>query len=309
MLSTLLSQIVNGLVLGSLIGLIALGYTMVYGIIQLINFAHGEIFMVGAYGAAGTVAFVLPTAMHTQWWFLLPITLVVGALVSVIVAVLMERFAYRPLRNAPRLAPLITALGVSVALQEAVRVFYPGATAAIPFPDVFIPGSFVVPIGDGVPIKYTGVLLVVVALVLAFALNTFVERSRMGRAMRATSQDRDVARLMGINPDRIIVLTFVLGGALAGVAGVLYGGFLNNINIDMGFQNGIFAFTAAVLGGIGSIRGAVVGGITIGLIKSLAGQYLPGGSAYDYVWIFVVLIAVLVFRPQGFFGETERVRA
>lgn len=309
MLSTLLSQILNGLVLGSLIGLIALGYTMVYGIIQLINFAHGEIFMVGAYGAAGTVTFMLPTAIRTQWWFLLPITLVVGALVAVIVAVLMERFAYRPLRNAPRLAPLITALGVSVALQEAVRVFYPGATAAIPFPDVFIPGALVLPIGDGVPIKYSGLLLIVVALVLAVALNTFVERTSMGRAMRATSQDRDVARLMGIDPDRVIVLTFALGGALAGVAGVLYGGYLNNINIDMGFQNGIFAFTAAVLGGIGNIRGAVVGGLAIGLIKSLAGQYLPGGSAYDYVWIFVVLIGVLVFRPQGFFGETERVRA
>jgi branched-chain amino acid transport system permease protein len=127
--------------------------------------------------------------------------------------------------------------------------------------------------------------------------------------MRATAQDRDVARLMGINPDRVIVLTFALGGALAGVAGVLYGNFYNFINIDMGFQNGIFAFTAAVLGGIGNIRGAVVGGLAIGLIKSLAGQYLPGGGAYDYVWIFVVLIAVLVFRPQGFFGETERVRA
>lgn len=131
----------------------------------------------------------------------------------------------------------------------------------------------------------------------------------MGRAMRATSQDPDVARLMGIDPDRVIVLTFALGGALAGVGGILYGGLYNTINIDMGFQNGIFAFTAAVLGGIGSIRGAIVGGLAIGLVKALGGQYLPGGTAYDYVWIFVVLIVVLVFRPQGFFGETERVRA
>jgi branched-chain amino acid transport system permease protein len=213
------------------------------------------------------------------------------------------------LRDAPRLAPLITALGVSVALQEAVRVFYPGATAAIPFPNIFVPGTWIIPVGDGVPVKYSGLLLIVVSLALAVGLQLFIDRSRMGRAMRATAQDRDVARLMGIDPDRVIVLTFVLGGALAGVGGVLYGGYLNNINIDMGFQNGIFAFTAAVLGGIGSIRGAVVGGLAIGLIKSLGGQYLPGGSAYDYVWIFVVLIAVLVFRPQGFFGETERVRA
>lgn len=309
MLSTLFSQIVNGLVLGSLIGLIALGYTMVYGIIQLINFAHGEIFMVGAYGGLAMFTYLLPTFVQQQWYLALPLLLIAGAAVAVGVAVAMERFAYRPLRNAPRLAPLITALGVSVALQEAVRVFYPGATAAIPFPDIFVPGTWMIPIGDGVPIKYSGLLLVVVSLTLAIGLQLFIDRSRMGRAMRATSQDRDVARLMGIDPDRVIVLTFVLGGALAGVGGVLYGGYLNNINIDMGFQNGIFAFTAAVLGGIGSVRGAVVGGLTIGLIKSLGGQYLPGGSAYDYVWIFVVLIAVLVFRPQGFFGETERVRA
>ena len=308
MLSTLLSQIINGVVLGSLIALIALGYTMVYGIIQLINFAHGEIFMVGAYG--GLAAFtLLPPALAQRWYLALPLLLIAGVVVSVVVGVATERLAYRPLRNAPRLAPLITALGVSVALQEAVRVFYPGATAPLPFPDAFVGGTLVIPFGDGVPIKYSGMLLVVVSLALALALEVFIGRSRMGRAMRATAQDRDVARLMGIDPDRVIVWTFVLGAALAGVGGVLYGVYLNTINIDMGFQNGIFAFTAAVLGGIGNIRGAVVGGLAIGLIRSLAAQYFPGGSAYDYVWIFVVLIAVLVFRPQGFFGETERVRA
>lgn len=309
MLSTLLSQIVNGLILGSLVGLIALGYTMVYGIIQLINFAHGEIFMIGAYGGLALFSYVLPTYVQDHWYLALPLLLVVGAAVAAGVALAMERFAYRPLRNAPRLAPLITALGVSVALQELVRVFYPGATSAIPFPEVFTPGALVIPVGVGVPVKYSGILLIVVSLALAMSLHLFVERSRMGRAMRATAQDRDVAQLMGISPDRVIMLTFALGGALAGIAGVLYGGFLNNVNIDMGFQNGIFAFTAAVLGGIGSIRGAVVGGLAIGLIKSLGGQYLPGGSAYDYVWIFVVLIVVLVFRPEGLFGESERVRA
>ncbi|MDN5930378.1 MAG: branched-chain amino acid ABC transporter permease, partial [Pseudonocardia sp.] len=310
LLATFLSQVVNGLILGSLIGLIALGYTMVYGIIQLINFAHGEIFMVGSYGGLAMFTYLLPTAIQNQWWFALPLLLVAGAGIAVLVAVLMERFAYRPLRNAPRLAPLITALGVSVALQEAVRVFYPNATAALPFPNVFIPGTLAIPVGEGiVPIRYTGMLIIVVSLALAFALNAFVNNSRMGRAMRATSQDRDVARLMGIDPDRVIVLTFVLGAALAGVAGILYGADLGLININIGFQNGIFAFTAAVLGGIGNIKGAVAGGLVIGLVKSLGGQYLPGGTQYDYVWIFVVLIAVLVFRPQGFFGETERVRA
>jgi branched-chain amino acid transport system permease protein len=309
-LATFLQQIVNGVVLGSLIGLIALGYTMVYGIIQLINFAHGEIFMVGAYGGLATFTFLLPTALALEWYYVLPLLLIGGALVAAAVAVAVERLAYRPLRGAPRLAPLITALGVSVFLQEAVRVFYPNATSALPFPSIFIPGGASIQVGEGtVFLRWSGVLLVVVSLGLAYALNTFVERSRMGRAMRATSQDRDIARLMGIDPDRVIVLTFLLGGALAGVGGVLYGGYLNNINIDMGFQNGIFAFTAAVLGGIGSIRGAVVGGLAIGLVKALGGQYLPGGTAYDYVWIFVVLIVVLVFRPQGFFGETERVRA
>ncbi|MHA6794113.1 branched-chain amino acid ABC transporter permease [Pseudonocardia bannensis] len=305
-----LQQIINGLVLGSLIGLIALGYTMVYGIIQLINFAHGEVFMVGAYGGLATFTYLLPTFAAREWYIALPLVLLGGALISVLVAVAMERFAYRPLRNAPRLAPLITALGVSVALQEAVRVFYPNATAALPFPNIFVPGSLSFSVGGGdIAIKYSGILLLVVSLVLAIALQIFVDGSRMGRAMRATAQDRDVARLMGINPDRVIVLTFVIGGALAGIGGVLYGGYLNNINIDMGFQTGIFAFTAAVLGGIGSIRGAVIGGLLIGLVKSLGGQCLPGGTAYDYVWIFVVLIVVLVFRPQGFFGETERVRA
>jgi branched-chain amino acid transport system permease protein len=309
LLSTFLSQIVNGLVFGSLIGLIALGYTMVYGIIQLINFAHGEIFMVGAYGGLAMFTYVLPTAWQQQWYIALPLLLIAGALVAMVIAVAMERFAYRPLRGAPRLAPLITALGVSVALQEAVRIFYPNGTSALPFPNIFIEGTLVIPIGDGVPIRYAGMLLIVVSLGLGYLLNGFVERTRMGRAMRATSQDPDIARLMGIDPDRVIVLTFILGSVLAGVGGVLYGNYLNNINIDIGFQNGIFAFTAAVLGGIGNIRGAIVGGLVIGLVKALAGQYLPGGTAYDYVWIFVVLIVVLVFRPQGFFGETERVRA
>jgi branched-chain amino acid transport system permease protein len=152
-------------------------------------------------------------------------------------------------------------------------------------------------------------LLIVVSIVLAVALQAYVNKSKMGRAMRATSMDRDTARLMGVNPDRVIVLTFVLGAALAGIAGVLYGSNINLVANDIGFQNGIFAFTAAVLGGIGSLRGAVIGAFIIGLIKTLGGQYLPGGTDYDYVWIFIVLILVLVFRPQGLFGEAERVRA
>jgi branched-chain amino acid transport system permease protein len=304
--TTLLQQIANGLVLGATIGLIALGYTMVYGIIQLINFAHGEVFMVGAFGGLAVYRWVLPESVRGDWYISLPAMLVGGVIVAVVIAVLMERFAYRPLRNAPRLAPLITALGVSVALQEAIRLWFPDADAAQPFPRVFIEAQ--IKLGD-IAISASGLLLIAVSVVLSVLLQTYINRSRMGRAMRATSQDRDTARLMGVNPDRVIVLTFVLGATLAGVAGVLYGSFITNVDNSIGFQNGIFAFTAAVLGGIGSLRGAVIGAFIIGLIKTLGGQYLPGGTQYDYVWIFVVLILVLVFRPQGLFGEAERVRA
>ena len=302
----LLQQTANGIVLGGTIGLIALGYTMVYGIIQLINFAHGEVFMVGAFGGLAVYRWVLPESVRGDWYISLPAMLLGGVIVAVVIAVLMERFAYRPLRNAPRLAPLITALGVSVALQEAIRLWFPDAASPQPFPTVFIEAR--VALGP-ISLSASQLLLIVVSIVLAVLLQTYISRSRMGRAMRATSQDHDTARLMGINPDRVIVLTFVMGAALAGVAGVLYGSNLNSVGNDIGFQNGIFAFTAAVLGGIGSLRGAVIGAFIIGLIKTLSGQYMPGGTQYDYVWIFVVLILVLVFRPQGLFGEAERVRA
>lgn len=311
-MTTLLQQIANGFVLGAIIGLIALGYTMVYGIIQLINFAHGEVFMVGAYAGLATYTWVMPEAWREDWYLTLPITMLGAIVVATVVAVAMERLAYRPLRDAPRLAPLITALGVSVFLQEAVRLFYPEAKSARPFPSMFVQGELHIPVpfGDGeVVVSWIKVALVVIAIALTVALNSYVNLTRLGRAMRATAQDRDIARLMGINPDRVIVLTFAIGGALAGIGGVLYGAYQNNINIDMGFQNGIFAFTAAVLGGIGSIRGAVIGAFMLGLIKTLGGQYLPGGTQYDYVWIFVVLILVLVFRPEGLFGEAEKVRA
>jgi branched-chain amino acid transport system permease protein len=304
--TTLLQQIANGLVQGATIALIALGYTMVYGIIQLINFAHGEVFMVGAFGGLAVYRWVLPESVQDDWYITLPAMLVGGVLVAVVIAVLMERFAYRPLRNAPRLAPLITALGVSVALQEAVRLWYPDATQGQPFPKAFINAQ--VGIGD-VQIPATGLLLIVVSVILSVLLQTYISQSRMGRAMRATAQDHDTARLMGINPDRVIVLTFILGATLAGVAGVLYGVHINIVATDLGFQTGIFAFTAAVLGGIGSIRGAVIGAFIIGLVRTLSSQYMPGGSDYEYVWIFIVLILVLVFRPQGLFGEAERVRA
>lgn len=305
-MTTLLQQIANGLIVGATIGLIAIGYTMVYGIIQLINFAHGEIFMVGSFGGLAVYRFILPENMKENWYIALPLMLLGGIIVAVIIAVLMERFAYRPLRNAPRLAPLITALGVSIGLQEAMRLWFPDADRAQPFPRVFIDSQ--VKIGS-IEVPATGVLLIVVSVVLGLAVQFYVNKSRMGRAMRATSMDRDTARLMGVNPDRVIVLTFVIGAALAAVAGILSGAHVQTLGTRVGFQNGIFAFTAAVLGGIGSLPGAVIGAFVIGMVKTLGGQYLPGGTQYDYVWIFVVLILVLVFRPQGLFGESEKVRA
>lgn len=296
--------------LGGLIALIALGYTMVYGIIQLINFAHGEVFMVGGFAALATYSYILPESWRGDWWFSLPLMALGGALVAVILSVIIERFAYRPLRNAPRLAPLITALGVSVVLKEAVRLEYPGATAPVPFPRVFVDKQFTLEVFDGsITIGSTAILMIAVSIIGAVILQTYITKSRMGRAMRATAQDPDTARLMGVNPNRTIVLTFVIGAALAGIAGVLYGIQITNVDTEVGFLYGIFAFTAAVLGGVGSIKGAVIGGFAIGIVKTLSGQYMPGGTQYDLVWIFVILIAVLVFRPQGLFGEPERVRA
>jgi branched-chain amino acid transport system permease protein len=262
--------------------------------------------MVGAFGGLAVWRFVLPEGMKEDWYVALPLMLVGGVVVSVTIAMLMERFAYRPLRNAPRLAPLITALGVSIALQEAVRIWFPDADRSQPFPRVFIDSQ--VKIGP-IEIPATGLLLIATAILLGLLVQLYVNKTRMGRAMRATSQDRDTARLMGVNPDRVIVLTFVIGAALAGIAGVMYGMHVQTLGVRAGFQTGIFAFTAAVLGGIGSLPGAVIGAFIIGLVERLGGQYLPGGTAYAYVWVFVVLILVLVFRPQGLFGESEKVRA
>ncbi|MDQ6617959.1 MAG: branched-chain amino acid ABC transporter permease [Actinomycetota bacterium] len=295
-----LQQLVNGATLGATYALIALGYTMVYGTIQLINFAHGEIFMIGAFSGLTVWKYWLPASQRTNVWVALPIVLVVAMTGSVITAVLMERFAYRPLRRAPRLAPLITAIGVSITLQEVVRLYYPGGTSQLPFPRLVSNGRFSV---GGVTVPWVSVFVVVTAVAGMIALQAFVMRSRTGKAMRATAQDPDTARLMGINTDRVIVITFMLGAALAGIAGVLQGMRFVQIDFRIGFLAGLKAFTAAVLGGIGNITGAVLGGFLLGIVEALAIQYLPDGSAYKDVWAFVVLIAVLVFRPAGLLGE------
>jgi branched-chain amino acid transport system permease protein len=300
-----LQQLDNGIVLGATYALIALGYTMVYGIIQLINFAHGDIFMLGAFGGL-FVYNRMPSGMQSHILIALPVALVVGIIWSVIAALLMERFAYRPLRHAPRLAPLITAIGVSAMIEEGTRLWYPGAKAPLDFPPLLPSGGFT---AGGVTVSWAQVTVVVVAVALMIALQAFVASSRTGRAMRATAQDPDTAQLMGVDTDRVIVITFVIGATLAAVAGVLQGARLGSVRFDDGFIAGLKAFTAAVLGGIGNITGCVAGGFLLGIVEVMAIQYLPNGSGYKDLWAFVVLILVLVFKPTGLFGEQVASRA
>ncbi|MFC7488874.1 branched-chain amino acid ABC transporter permease [Knoellia sp. CPCC 206453] len=296
-----LQQIVNGLTIGSLYALIAVGYTVVYGIVQLINFAHGEVFMIGSFGALATWSVLFKG--QTGLW-VLPIMLIGAVTVSVATAVIMERVAYRPLRNAPRLAPLITAIGISVFLQEAVRLFYPGAKSKLVFPDIDVVTGSALSIG-GLSIQRAAIFTIGALVISAIVLWFFVNRTRLGQGMQAVSQDPDTAQLMGINVNRIIVIAFAVGAALAAIAGVAQGLLNSNIDFRMGFLAGLKAFTAAVLGGIGNIQGAVVGGLTLGIAESMATQFIPGqfgGSAWKDVWAFVLLILVLVFRPQGLLG-------
>jgi len=308
-----LQQLINGLSLGSLYALIAVGYTVVYGIVQLINFAHGEIFMIGAFGAYATW---MVMGQPTDWGqelsllVMLPVMILGGMAASVAVALMTERWAYRPLRSAPRLAPLITAIGVSVFLQEFIRLFYgwipgfPDAKRAIPFPAVAGISGQTLQVG-GVVVQMSAVFTLAALAVCTVFLWYFVNRTRTGRAMVATSQDPDSARLMGINVDKVIMSAFAVGAALAAVAGVAHGLRYGNIDFRMGFLAGLKAFTAAVLGGIGNINGAVVGGLVLGVAEAMATSFIPGqfgSSAWKDVWAFVLLILVLVFRPQGLLG-------
>ncbi|MCH0562750.1 MULTISPECIES: branched-chain amino acid ABC transporter permease [unclassified Streptomyces] len=304
-------QLVNGLLLGSMYGLVAIGYTMVYGIVQLINFAHGEIFMTGAFGAFTVYMYVLPDG--TSMAIALPLMLIGGIIVAVLVAVGAERFAYRPLRGAPRLAPLITAIGLSLALQQGVWAWYPDAKSALSFPQIkggpFEIGNVTIQTGD--------IFLIIAAPLSMAVLAYFVMRTRTGRGMQATAQDPDTAKLMGVNTDRIIVIAFALGAAFAAVGGMAYGLKYGQIDFRMGFILGLKAFTAAVLGGIGNIYGAMIGGIVLGVAEALSTAYVGdipgmdkfGSQSWADVWAFVLLILVLLFRPQGLLGERVADRA
>jgi branched-chain amino acid transport system permease protein len=304
-------QLVNGLLLGSMYGLVAIGYTMVYGIVQLINFAHGEIFMIGGFGALTVYLYVLPDG--TSMWIALPLMLLGAVIAAVTVAVGAERFAYRPLRTAPRLAPLITAIGLSLALQQAVWAWYPGAKESINFPEIdggpFKIGSVTIQTGD--------IFLLVAAPISMAILAYYVVKTRTGRGMQATAQDPDTAKLMGINTDRIIVVAFALGAVFAAVGAVAYGLKYGQVQFRMGFILGLKAFTAAVLGGIGNIYGAMIGGLVLGIAETMATAYIAnvpgmdqlGGQSWANVWAFVLLILVLLFRPQGLLGERVADRA
>ena len=297
-----------GIAQGSVYALIALGYTLVYGVLLMINFAHGDVFMFG-----GMTAFFVADSL-SRAGFLdnnpligMAVVLAVAMLSSAALAVLLERIAYRPLRRAPRLVPLITAIGASLFISNSVRGLYGEQVKAYPALTV-LQGKFEI---LGIPILKTHVVVIIAAVLMMLALFWFVERTRTGRAMRAISEDKDTAALMGINVDRIIAVTFAIGGMLAGAAGVLYALVFNQVHWFMGFLPGIKAFTAAVLGGIGNIIGAMLGGLSLGVLESVApalllsGFNVPSPNQLRDVVAFSVLVLVLIFRPYGILGRPE----
>jgi branched-chain amino acid transport system permease protein len=291
----------DGIVLGSLYALVALGYTMVYGILKLLNFAHGDVFMVGAFIGFGVLAQLggpLGPALG-----LVPLVLVmfaVAMLGSGVLGVVIERFAYRPLRNAPRIAPLISALGVVFFLESSVQLITNSAHSE--YSDYPVFGPLFNPMFSiaGNPVTVVQVLVVLTAIGLMGALMFIVYRTRLGKAMRATSFDREAASMMGIDTDRVISATFFIGSVLAGAAGVMYGLYLSDTYFFVGFLYGLKAFTAAVVGGIGSIPGAMLGGVLVGVVESFAGGY-AGGQWKDIV-VFGILILFLLVRPTGLLG-------
>jgi branched-chain amino acid transport system permease protein len=315
--TTALKQVFNALTIGAIYALVALGYTMVYGIIELINFAHGDVFMLGAFVSLWTLsAWPFPAPFDhiglglsgpVENPLLLALYLLIAFAVTMpiigLLNVSIERFFYRPLRNAPRLAPLITAIGVSFILQNFALVVAGAGDRRSP--QIF-PLSWQIPIG-GTTIPLLNVVIVVIALGLMVALQTFVRRTRLGRAMRSTAQDREAAQLMGVDLNQTIAITFLLGGMLAGAAGVVWGLYFGFVRADLGFNAGLKAFTAAVLGGIGNITGAALGGFLIGFIEVAAATL--GYLRWAEFIVFMVLTLILVFRPAGILGQQLGERA
>ncbi len=300
-------QFQNFLTLGAIYALVALGYTMVYGIIELINFAHGDVFMVGAFVSMSIMSGPLgladqPITDPIRLTIVLLIVVFSTMLVMGLVGVIIERFAYRPLRHAPRLAPLITAIGVSFILQNIIQAIF--STSPIAVPQIF-PRQKLDLLGGSIGVL--NVFMVVVAILLMVSLQLFVSRTRLGRAMRSTAQDREAAELMGVDINQTIAITFFIAAALAGSAGVIQGLYFGSIQYNLGFFAGLKAFTAAVLGGIGNTTGAAIGGFVIAFIEVFAAQL--GYARWSEVAVFTVLILVLVFRPSGILGQALGERA
>jgi branched-chain amino acid transport system permease protein len=298
------NNVVDGLSIGLIWALIALGYTLVYGIIELINFAHGEVFMIGAFVSVslyGTLGLATDTSIPAVVAGLV-LVLAISMLASGVLNTMIERVAYRPLRGAPKLAPLITAIGMSFILQNVGLLWRPTPDSP---PDLIRTQREVFSIGE-IGIVRSDIFALIVTVPLLIALLYFVGRTKYGKAMRATAQDPDAARLMGIDVNRTIGLTFLLGGLMAGAAGLIYGLYNQTVQFNMGFTAGLIAFTAAVMGGIGNLKGAVVGGLIIGIIQQTAESRLEDGSAWAPAVVFAILIIVMVFRPQGLFGEETR---
>ena len=300
---------VDGLTTGSVYALIALGFSIVYGILKLLNFAHGDVFMVGAFigyfvltGFGGPAAPEMPLPLLMILMFLLAM-LGCGAL-----GVVIERFAYRPLRDAPRIAPLISALGVSFFIQNSALLLFGGTIRSYDSFEldngVYAFPQYGIHWGP-LQLSILRILTIALAVVLCIALTLLIARTQLGKAMRATAYDREAAAMMGINVDRVIASAFFVGSALAGAAGVMIGLVFNNIFHFMGFENGLKAFTASVVGGIGSIPGAMLGGLVVGLGEAYATGYLPQGSTFQDFWVFSLLIVVLLVRPTGLLGKAD----
>lgn len=300
----LVQQLINGLILGSIYALIALGYTMVYGILGLINFAHGEIVMIGAMITISCLNFLIGHDVHLPGFALVGLSLLMAVPLCALLGYTVERVAYRPLRHAPRLAPLITAIGVSIVLQNLAMIIWGRRYVAFPSVLPNVPYQFM-----GASITSLQVLIIVLAALMMGGLMLLVNHTRLGRAMRATSQSPQVARLMGVNVNHVVSMTFIIGSCLGAVAGVMVSANYGQAHSYMGFLLGLKAFSAAVLGGIGNLAGAMVGGLLLGIIESLGAGYIGDltggflGSQYQDVFAFLVLILVLVFRPSGLMGE------
>jgi branched-chain amino acid transport system permease protein len=306
----------SGVVLGSVYALIAIGYTLVYGILFMINFAHGDIFMIGAFGGyfvfealkvipAATLADPQLNFLNAYPMVAVILAFAVGMLVAALSGFYLEKIAYRPLRGAPRLVPLISAIGASIFLENAAQLLFGAQRRDYANPDVLARGSgWTIPVGSGtVVVTYTGVLTIALSVVMMIGLYLLVKRTRLGRAMRAVAENKPVAELMGIDVDGVISRTFIISGALAGAAGVMWGIHLGLVYYFVGFVPGIKAFTAAVLGGIGNIPGAMLGGLFLGVVEALGPAVLGINFQLKDVIAFAILVLVLIFRPTGILGE------